>query len=80
MLMAEGRDRQMWVHTSWLLALIANVNRDAKKTLAFKPADFNPYAPRRRPGVRITKDNIRLLKSLLRNDRPQGKAGGRSRS
>jgi len=42
--MAEGRSKQMWTHTSCIMALIANVNRDPKKTRAFKPDDFNPYA------------------------------------
>ena len=42
--MAEGAARSAWAHTSALLALIANVNRDAKKTRAYKPSDFDPYA------------------------------------
>lgn len=46
--MAEGRARENWTHTSHLLALVANVNRDPKKSRAFQPADFNPYARRDR--------------------------------
>jgi len=73
--MAEGRDRQLWGHTSWLLAMIANVNRDPKKSRAFEPIDFNPYmlAGRRRRGppkrgIPVA-GNIEILKSLL----PSGK-------
>jgi len=61
--MAEGRQRHTWVHTSSLLALIANANRDPKKTRAFKPSDFDPYAKSRRSDrIVINKDNIALLR------------------
>ena len=43
--MAEGRSAAAWAHTSALLALLANVHRDPKKTEAFQPSDFNPHAP-----------------------------------
>ena len=49
--MAEARGRDAWAHTSTVLAMIANVNRDPKKTPAFQPADFDPHQlaePRRR--------------------------------
>ena len=44
--MAEARERSEWARTSALLALIANAHRDPKKTRAFKPGDFDPYARR----------------------------------
>lgn len=45
MLVAHQRDR--WNHTSHLLALIANCNRDPKtRRQPFEPAEFNPYAER----------------------------------
>ena len=61
--MAEARERAAWSHTSAIMALIANVNRDPKKTRPYKPDDFNPLA-RRRDGdaVEINKDTISLLK------------------
>jgi hypothetical protein len=31
------------------MALIANVNRDPKKSKAFKPTDFNPYYVAKKP-------------------------------
>ena len=64
--MAEGRDRQCWNHTSQLLALIANANRDPKKSRVFRPADFNPYAKGAgHKGLPITKGNIGILKRVF---------------
>ena len=64
--MAEGRDRQCWNHTSQLLALIANANRDPKKGRAFRPSDFNPYARGKgRKGLPITKANIGVLRQVF---------------
>ena len=63
--MADAKGREAWAHTSVLLALIANVNRDPKKHRAFRPDDFNPYASRRGGRVRITTENIGLLKDAF---------------
>ena len=63
--MAEGRGREMWHHTSAVLALMANCNRDPKRSRAFSPADFNPYASRRRRGTPITAANIDVLKRIF---------------
>jgi hypothetical protein len=38
----------MWRHTSALMALTANINRDPKQSRPFEPSDFNPYGDRRR--------------------------------
>ena len=67
--MAEGSDRRQWAHTSCLLAMIANVNRDPKKTRAFRSDDFNPYSDagrKHRRGIPVRADNIHVLKALLR--------------
>lgn len=40
--MANGRSRSLWDHTSHLMALIANVNRDPKKK-PIDPSVFNPH-------------------------------------
>jgi hypothetical protein len=50
------------------MALTANANRDPKKTRAFRPDDFDPYAERRARGIPITAENIGLLKSLVKGD------------
>ncbi len=42
--MSDGRSRERWEHTAFLAAMLANVNRDPKKTKPFKPDDFNPFA------------------------------------
>lgn len=65
--MAEGRCEQAWAHTSSILAMIAEVNRDRKKrSRAFRPADFNPYAaePDSATGIPITRANIEVLKAF----------------
>ena len=67
--MAESRARERWAHTSSVMALIANVNRDPKKGRAFRPDDFNPYAPRQPAGIPLTADNIGLLKGLVKGGR-----------
>jgi len=59
---------------SSLLALLANVNRDPRRTRAFKPADFNPYeAERPAGGIPITKKNLRLLKQAFVDRKKGGK-------
>jgi len=60
-LMAEGRVRDEWRRTSVLLALIANTNRDPKKSRALRPADFDPFA---KPVMPIKVD-IEVLKDVF---------------
>ena len=63
--MAEARAKDNWAHTSCVLAMIANTSRDPKKTRPFKPDDFNPFSRRRRTGMRLTADNVRVLKEVF---------------
>ena len=65
--MTEGKTKESWQHTSSIMALIANVNRDPKKTKPFKPSDFDPMQKMTsRPDViEVTKDNITQLKQLF---------------
>ena len=63
--MAEGRGRAEWSRMSSLMALVANVNRDPRRSRAFRPKDFNPYEARRTGGVPITAANIDLLKQVF---------------
>jgi hypothetical protein len=68
--MAEARDRQHWNHTASVLCLIANVNRDPKKTQAFQASDFHPYETRQSSGgVPITAKNIGALRGLAKRTR-----------
>jgi len=66
--MAEAKSRQAWNHTSAILAMLANVHRDAKKTRAFRPADFHPHRRAERPT--ITKVGINVLKQVFVDRRP----------
>ncbi|MBM4125191.1 MAG: hypothetical protein FJ246_09620 [Nitrospira sp.] len=61
--MGEARSQQAWAQTSSVLALIANLHRDPKKTRAYKPADFNPHM--RKTPVTIEKVEIRILKQVF---------------
>ncbi len=71
--MAEAKSKESWSHTSAILAMTANVNRDVKKKpTPFKADDFNPcltgkgsYAAGKKTGVAITKGNIGLLKKVF---------------
>lgn len=47
--------------------MTANVNRDPKKSRAFKPADFHPYLSGggRKRGIPITAGNIGILKAFV---------------
>ena len=70
--MGDGRGRAQWAQTSLLAALIANGNRDPKKTRAFSEADFDPYAAedrRRAKAVTITKENVGLMKRAFESFR-----------
>jgi len=66
--MAEAKSQQRWAHTSALLAMLANVHRDPKKSRLFKPADFNPHL--RGKEKTVAKVGIKVLKQVF-VDRPQ---------
>ena len=75
MWLAEGHGRDAWSRTALLCTLIANANRDPKKTRPFRVEDFNPYvsacgharAGGREPAevIEVTRDNIGLLKQAF---------------
>ena len=64
--MTEGRSRSLWGHTSAIVATILNVNRPKGKA-AIKPEAVNPWESKKphERRIRITKDNITVLKALL---------------
>ena len=68
--MGEARSQQAWAHTSSVLALLANVHRDSKKTRAYKPADFNPHM--RKTPVTIQKVGISVLKQVFISNQQEG--------
>jgi hypothetical protein len=61
--MAEASSAARWAHTSAVLALLANLHRDPKKTRAFQPADFNPHLHRREPVA--AKVGVGVLKAVF---------------
>jgi len=65
MWMAEEHRKGAWEQTSEVLAMIANVNRDPKKTRAYRSSDFNPYESSQPSGIPIKADNIGILKKLF---------------
>ena len=56
--MTEARGRFEWGQMASLMALIANVLRDPKKSRTVKPSDFNPYnaKPKTKAPVSILRD------------------------
>ncbi len=59
--MADGRQRVEWSRISAVMALVANTQRDPKKTRAFRPSDFDPFV---RPQP-VPKAGIGVLKSVF---------------
>ena len=67
--MAEGRERARWRHTSAMMALTANVNRDPKKGRAFEPADFDPHSNDenlREDVIEVTPETVSEFKKAFR--------------
>ena len=68
--MYAGRRREQWLHTSHVMALLANCHRDSKRmrrpfdVADFLPADLKPTV-RRAAGLRLTTGNLRMLKPLF---------------
>jgi hypothetical protein len=60
--MAESREREAWGRTASIMMLIANANRDPKKTRPFKPSDFDPFA---KSGKSAPKVGVEVLKSVF---------------
>jgi len=63
--MAEARGRDNWAHTSAILALIANVNRNPKKTRPYKPSDFDPYSAKDKRDEVIEVTDMSILKDAF---------------
>jgi len=60
--MAKGRlgpEKVRSWQTATLIALLANVHRDPKKSRAYRPENFDPYdtRPPRQRGTKLTKEN-----------------------
>ncbi len=64
--MAEERQRDQWSHTSVLLAVLANIHRDPKRTSRYTSEDFNPFSVRRSVSM---KAEIGVLKQVFVDNR-----------
>ena len=60
--MAEAKQREAWTRTASVMALIANTQRDPKKTRAFKPSDFDPVSKSSKPAPKV---GVGVLKSVF---------------
>jgi len=47
--------------------MIANANRDPKKTRAYKPSDFDPYSAREKRDEAIEVTDMAVLKDAFTN-------------
>ncbi len=63
--MAEAKGKDNWQHTSAVLALLANINRDPKKQKAFTPEDFNPYRKAPEKKTILKGKDLRILKEVF---------------
>jgi hypothetical protein len=59
--MAEGRQRHEWSMAASVMALVANAQRDPKRTRPFRASDFDPFA---RPPKPIRAD-VSVLKDVF---------------
>ena len=74
-LMLEARRREEWDHTSTVLAMLANVNRDPKRRpTAFTPAEFHPMSVKP-THADLPKIGVRELKQVLSAKGPQDRKG-----
>lgn len=64
--MAEAQGRGRWAHTSAILALIANVNRDPKKTRPYRPSDFDPFSASEKRDGAIEVTDMAVLKVVFK--------------
>lgn len=71
--MHTGRCKSHWAHTSEILALIRNVNRDPK-TPAISASVLNPYAPK--ADTVIPKVKMKDLKNMAPQIRNLAKKAG----
>jgi hypothetical protein len=64
-MMAEAKSRDNWNHTSAVLALIINVNRDPKKQRAITPAELHPQLRKSKPKTILRGKELRILKDVF---------------
>ena len=63
--MAQAKGKDAWAQTSAILAMLANANRDPKKTKPFSPSDFNPWTAKAKPKPTSTAPTVTISTSVL---------------
>ena len=66
--MLDGRQRHDWSLASSIMAVIANTNRDPKRSRPIKPSDFDPFAKQSRAAP--VKVDVSVLKDVFIDRRP----------
>lgn len=71
--MAEARQRDEWSRTSSVMTLVANTQRNPKKTHPFRPGDFDPFALAAGKRTQVIPAPVSVLKDVfIRNQKQQG--------
>ena len=63
--MVEGRQRDQWMHTARILSMMANVNRDPKRSKEYTWQDFYPFPVNKADRSDIPKVGISVLKDVF---------------
>jgi hypothetical protein len=67
--MLDGKQRHDWSIASAVMALMANIHRDPKRSRRITPSDFDPFA-KRSPAQRHAKVDVSVLKDVFIDGRP----------
>ncbi|MGL6197019.1 MAG: hypothetical protein ACRC2T_19580 [Thermoguttaceae bacterium] len=67
--MAEGRQRESWWHTAYLLSMLHNINRPAK-TQPVNPIEYHPMEQQRKREMELMANpiGINILKIFIQDD------------
>jgi hypothetical protein len=61
--MLESRQRHDWAIASSVMALVANIHRDPKRSSLIKPSQFDPFA--RRAASTTIRADVSVLKDVF---------------
>lgn len=60
----------MWDHTSSILTLLYNINRDPKKGTPVNVEKLHPYSDKKhKSGILITNENVHILREAFKGHR-----------
>jgi hypothetical protein len=62
--MLDGRQRHDWSIAASVMAVLANLHRDPKRSCRLKPSDFDPFA-KHPPTHRPVKADVSVLKDVF---------------